>query len=115
MFNRVGTGLGEIKTAVNISCFHFAELPRAVPLQYFQGVQIQSGIDALERRERMEWWPKGGRKRKRKLKLRLRQHHSKQREEEGEQAGQGQGEGREVRSGELRAGDAGRGRIAGLI
>ena len=76
MFNRVGTGLGAIKTAVNSSCSHFAELPRAVPLQYFQGVQIQSGIDALERRERMEWWPKGGRKRKRKLKLRLRQHHS---------------------------------------
>jgi len=63
MFNRVGTGLGAIKTAVNSSCSHFAELPRAVPLQYFQGVQIQSGIDALERRERMEWWPKGGRKR----------------------------------------------------
>ncbi|GMI62266.1 hypothetical protein ScalyP_jg1833 [Parmales sp. scaly parma] len=54
MFNRVGTGLGAIKTAVNSSCSHFAELPRAVPLQYFQGVQIQSGIDALERRERME-------------------------------------------------------------
>ena len=57
----------------------------------------------------------GGAETERKLKLRLRQHHSKQREEEGEQAGQGLGEGREVRSGELRAGDAGRGRIAGLI